>query len=67
VDANDQNLMIIQEFEQKLNRKLTAQELNFVKWMVKKNQYKMEGLKDASSNVTNLEQWYRKKYHIPFS
>ncbi len=67
MDANDQNLMIIQEFEQKLNRKLTAQELNFVKWMVKKNQYKMEGLKDASSNVTNLEQWYRKKYHIPFS
>lgn len=65
--ANDQYITIVREIEHKLYRKLTVKELNFVNWMVKKDQFNMKDFKDASNKVINLEQWYRKKYHTPFS
>ncbi|WP_157724782.1 hypothetical protein [Virgibacillus phasianinus] len=36
MNADNQYAKLVQEFEQKLNRELTDNEQNFIKWMVNK-------------------------------
>ena len=64
--TNDRYITLVREFEQKLYRKLTIKEKNFIKWMVKKEHFKLEDSKEAPNKIINIEQWYRKKNDLPF-
>lgn len=67
MEANDQYIAIVREFEQKLYRKLTVKELKFIKWMVNRNQINPSCLKNVPGKIVNMKQWYRDKYNLPFS